>query len=184
MDTTTLIIIATAVVVLALVAWGLFAWQRRRRLKREFGPEYQRLSHAASSKREAHSELEERRQRHEQLDIRALSDEERRRHRDEWQAAQARFVDAPKSALQKAETIIQDVMRDRGYPVEDFEQRVGDLSVDHPDVVQHYRKGHRIATRESGDGSITTEDLRKAMLHYRELFDVLVDERDRERQPA
>jgi hypothetical protein len=88
---------------------------------------------------------------------------------------QAEFVDNPKASLAHADELLGEVMSARGYPVQDFEQRAADLSVDHPVVVQHYHAAHGIALRHR-KGEATTEDLRQAMIHYRALFQELVSD--------
>jgi hypothetical protein len=169
------IVIAVAVVaVLALVAWTGTARRRTGRLQRRFGPEYNRMISGTQSKREAESELQTREERRRELDIRPLSPEARARYVENWQAVQAQFVDDPRAAVATADTLIQSAMAERGYPVEDFDQRANDLSVDHPRVVENYREGHRLA-QASAEGRETTEDLRQAMRHYRALFAELVE---------
>jgi FtsZ-interacting cell division protein ZipA len=169
------IVIAVAVVaVLALVAWTGTARRRTGRLQRRFGPEYNRMISGTQSKREAESELQTREERRRELDIRPLSPEARARYVENWQAVQAQFVDDPRAAVATADTLIQSAMAERGYPVEDFDQRTNDLSVDHPRVVENYREGHRLA-QASAEGRETTEDLRQAMRHYRALFAELVE---------
>ena len=172
-----IVIAVGAVALVALIGWQITRQQRSRKLRGQFGPEYQRTVSAADSKREAEAELAERRKRREKLDIRPLSVEERSRYSQEWQEVQAQFVDDPSGAVMRADTLIQSVMADRGYPMEDFEQRAADVSVDHPHVVQNYRTAHDIAVREQR-GEASTEDLRKAMVHYRALFDDLLDTTD------
>ncbi len=167
-------IAAAAVLVIAVVAWGMLKRKRTKQLQGQFGPEYDRTVESADSKRAAESELAARRDRREQLEIRPLSSAARERYTAQWQVVQAQFVDNPDSAVSSADQLIQSVMEDRGYPVDDFESRAADLSVDHPQVVENYRQGHRLAEKNSdGDGS--TEDLRQAMRHYRALFDELVE---------
>jgi hypothetical protein len=174
MSTTGWIILA--IVVIALLAVGAALWSRRRRsehLKERFGPEYARAVDAKGDRGKAEAELAEREKRVEKLDIRPLSPDERRDFGQRWTEVQARFVDDPARAVAFADALLGDVMKARGYPVSDFDQRAGDISVDHPVVVEHYRKAHDIAVRhERGDAS--TEDLRQAMIHYRTLFDNLV----------
>src|SRR5207248_10150689 len=114
---------------------------------------------------------EERRRR---LEIRPLSQAARERYSEAWRVTQAQFVDDPRGAVATADSLIQSVMAERGYPVEDFEQRATDVSVDHPQVVENYRQGHRLA-KASADGNGSTESLRQAMRHYRALFDELVE---------
>jgi len=162
-----------AVAVFGLVVWQVLAQQRTRRLRGRFGPEYERTVDSSESKRQAEEELASREARREQLEIRPISAAARARYLEDWQAVQAQFVDDPAGAVTRADSLIQSVMADRGYPVDDFEQRAADISVDHPDVVENYREGHRLSQRSSaGNGS--TEELRQAMRHYRSLFDELV----------
>jgi len=170
-----IVIAAGVVVALVVIATTMISRKRRtQQLQGRFGPEYERTLESSESKRKAEAELAARAERRQQLDIRPLSHAARTRYVERWQSVQAEFVDHPSAAVTSADALIQSVMADRGYPVEDFDQRAADVSVDHPDVVEHYREGHRLAQNESyGDGS--TEDLRQAMRHYRALFDELVE---------
>lgn len=183
------VLIAIAVVVvLALVVWQAQAARRTKRLQSQFGPEYDRTVGGADNKKDAEAELAARQERREQFDIRPLSDESRTRYREQWRDVQAQFVDSPGAAVTAGDALIQAVMLERGYPVDDFDQRAADLSVDHPQVVEHYREGHRLA--QLGDDA-STEDMRQAMQHYRSLFDELVEpagdeptSRERDETPA
>jgi hypothetical protein len=180
------VIAAGVVVVLALLAWHAFARRRTGRLQEQFGPEYDRMVGTAESRGEAEAELQAREERREQLEIRPLSSAARYRFFESWQGVQAEFVDDPRAAVSSADGLIRSVMAERGYPVEDFEQRAADLSVDHPKVVENYRQGHRLAEASVSGGS-STEDLRQAMRHYRALFDELVEpdsERPLEREAS
>lgn len=169
------VLIAIAVVVvLAVVLWRALARRRSARLQQQFGPEYDRAVDTTGSKRDAEAELQAREERREQLDIRPLSRAARDRYMQSWQSVQARFVDDPRGAVAGADSLIQSVMAERGYPVDDFEQRAADVSVDHPHVVENYRHGHELA-RASARGDDSTEDLRQAMRHYRALFEELVE---------
>jgi hypothetical protein len=162
------------VVVLALVAWSALSARRRRGLQERFGPEYDRTVADAPSRREAESELTERQKRRDELEIRPLAPESRDRYASRWHNTQARFVDEPEEAVGEADGLIQEVMRERGYPVEDFDQRASDLSVDHPEVISNYRGAHGISIANER-GKASTEDLRTAMVHYRELFVELLE---------
>lgn len=165
---------AAAVLVVAVIAWQSMKQRRTKQLKSQFGPEYERTVQSAESKNEAEADLAARRERREQIQVRPLSSSARERYTSQWQTVQAQFVDSPKAAVSSADQLIQSVMADRGYPVDDFETRAGDISVDHPQVVENYRRGHQLAEKNAnGDGS--TEDLRQAMRHYRVLFDELVE---------
>ena len=176
------ILIAIGVVILiALAGWVVQTRRRTRHLRERFGPEYRRVAGMSESKREAEAALAEREARREQLQIRDLPETSRARYVEAWKTVQAEFVDEPRRAVASADALLQQVMAERGYPVEDFEQRAADLSTDHPEVVQNYRAGHRLVLEsKDGDGS-STEDLRQAMHHYRALFEELVERAPKER---
>jgi hypothetical protein len=169
-----IIIAVVAIAIVAVIARQASASRRSSQLRDRFGPEYDRVAGATGSKRDAESELEEREERHDQLGVKALPAASRDRYREWWRTVQAQFVDDPRGAIKAADELIQSVMAERGYPVEDFDQRAADLSVDHPELVQNYRKGHHLA-EVSRDNGVSTEDLRQAMTHYRALFDELVE---------
>ena len=175
MDTTTLIIIALVVLVVAFGAMLLMQRQRSGHLQSRFGPEYDRALEETGDKRKAEAELQQREKRVQKLEIRPLEAADRDRFTSNWRRIQAEFVDDPMGAMTQADVLLQEVMKARGYPVENFEQVAADVSVDHPKVVQNYRSGHEIAVRH-GRGEAGTEDLRQAMINYRELFDELVTE--------
>lgn len=169
------VLIAVAVVVvLAVALWQALARRRTGRLQEQFGPEYERTLTTADSKRDAEAELQAREERRQQFEIRPLTQAARDRYVQTWQNVQSQFVDDPRGAVAGADSLIQSVMAERGYPVDDFDQRAADISVDHPQVVENYREGHRLAQASAG-GSDSTEDLRQAMRHYRALFDDLVE---------
>jgi FtsZ-interacting cell division protein ZipA len=181
MDTTVLVIVIVAVVVLAAII-GFIAWSaaRKRRtaeLKDRFGPEYDRTVERADDSRAAEADLEARRERREELDIRPLTPASRDRYLTGWREVQARFVDSPQIAVQQADELVIQVMRERGYPVDDFEQRAADISVDHPHLVEDYRQAHRVSV-SNDRGQAETEDLRRAMVHYRNLFEDLLETPD------
>jgi hypothetical protein len=174
MDTWVWIVIAAAVVVaVLLVAAFAIGGRRRRGLQERFGPEYDRTVEGSGDRRAAEKELREREERHEELDIRELTPAARDRYFEEWRAVQVRFVDAPAQAVTEADHLVQQVMRDRGYPVDDFDTRADAISVDHPHVVENYRVAHGVwAANERGEA--TTEDLRQSLVHYRSLFEELL----------
>ena len=174
--TVALIAIAVAVVVLVALALWMRTRHRSRGLQDRFGSEYDRTIEGAESRKEAEQELRERERRREELDIIPLDDGARAQYMEAWQGVQQRFVDAPAESVAEADVLVMQVMRDRGYPVDDFERRAADVSVDHPDVVEHYRSGHAVAARSRAEGS-DTEELRAAVVHYRALFDALLDDR-------
>jgi hypothetical protein len=177
MDTWLLILIVVAVVLViaALTTWVLFRSRRRRMLRGRFGPEYDRRLEDAKSRRTAEGDLAARAKRRDDLQLRPLSQAARDRYTDQWRDVQARFVDVPQAAVIEADALIVEVMRDRGYPVDDFESQSELVSVDHPDIVQNYRVGHDVREK-STNGQATTEDLRQGVVAYRALFDELVHE--------
>ena len=176
MDTWVWIVIAAAVVV-AVVLLAMWAASRKRRtshLREGFGPEYDRTVEEAGSRRRAESELTDREKRREELDIRPLAPGARDRFADRWRSVQERFVDDPNGAVAGAHSLVIEVMRERGYPTDDFEQRAADVSVDHPHVVENYRSAYEIS-RRAENGEVDTEEQRQAMVHYRALFDELLE---------
>jgi len=173
------VIVVLALIVVAGLAAAALRTRRSRGLRERFGPEYDRVAADAPTRREAESELMERERRREQFNIRPLDQSDRDRYRARWQDVQARFVDDPPGAVVDADVLIQEVMRVRGYPVDDFETRAADLSVDHPEVVEYYRSAHGIAVAHER-GKAGTEELRHAVQHYRALFGSLVGEREAE----
>jgi hypothetical protein len=174
MDDTLLIILAV-VAVLAIGAWLFLQQRQSKHLRSRFGSEYDHEVEEKGSPRKAEAELAKREKRVKKLDIRPIEPAAREGFRRRWTELQARFVDEPPAAVAEADDLLGEVMRTRGYPVSDFEQRAGDISVDHPQVVNHYRAGHDIAVRHKR-GEAGTEDLRQAMIHYRALFDELVED--------
>ena len=173
-----IVIAAIAIVaLLALVAWLAAERRRSTQLKERFGPEYDRTVASTGERKQAETELERRRRRVDQLRIRPLDDNERDRFTAMWRVVQTRFVDEPAEAVHDADALIGKVMGARGYPVADFEQRAADVSVNHPQVVDHYRIAHGIAERPDG-ANADTEDLRQAMVHYRALFSDLLETGD------
>jgi hypothetical protein len=184
MDTGLLVVILIVLVLLVVLALVAGRQRRSRRLRERFGPEYDRTVADAGDRKEAESRLEERTARRQQLDIVPLDPADRARYVEAWRLTQARFVDEPAEATREADRLITAVMRDRGYPIDDFEQRAADVSVDHPQVVDDYRAAQAIAAaNERSEAS--TEDLRQALVHYRSLFEELleVDRDDDDRQP-
>ncbi len=171
-----LIALAVVVVLVIVVAVALFMRNRRNTtagLKNRFGPEYDRAVIQHGSERKAEAKLADRESRVNLLKIRDLDPVERERFLTEWQTVQSRFVDYPKGAVTEADELVCSLMKTRGYPVTDFDQRAADISVDHPLFVENYRSAHNIALR-LGRGEADTEELRTAMIHYRSIFDELV----------
>jgi FtsZ-interacting cell division protein ZipA len=176
---TTLVVIGVIVLVALVLGAIWFSMQQKRRreteeLRERFGPEYERAVDTYGEKDEAEKELAARKERVERLHLRNLSGEQSTRYARHWRAVQAQFVDDPEQAIAEADRLVIEVMQTRGYPMVEFEQRAADVSVDHPHVVEHYRAAHAIAGR-SARGDANTEDLRQAMVHYRALFEDLID---------
>ena len=180
MDTGLVVAIVVVLVLLALLAFFAGRQRRSRRLQDTFGPEYERTVEQAGDRRAAETELQERAQRRETFEIVPLEPEARARYVEAWRNTQAQFVDEPAEATREADRLISSVMRDRGYPVDDFEQRAADLSVDHPQVVDDYRAAHAIAAANDRSEA-STEDLRQALVHYRSLFEELLEDRHPDR---
>ncbi len=175
MDNPLVLVLAVALIaVIAVAVWLYLQKRRTAELQTRFGPEYDRAVREQQDPRRAERVLEERKERVEQLQIRALANEECERFAERWRSVQARFVDDPKGATSEADRLVGEVMQARGYPVGDFEQRAADVSVNHPRVVEHYRAAHTIALRHER-GETETEDLRQAMVHYRALFEDLLE---------
>jgi hypothetical protein len=176
MDPLILLLMAVLLVIaIAVIGWMYMQKRRTERLAGRFGPEYGHAAEELGDRRSAERELEAREKRVEALNIQALSVEQRDQFATEWRSVQARFVDDPPGAIQEADRLVQQVMEARGYPVGDFEQRAADISVDHSAVVEHYRAGHDVAERQTRGDGIGTEDLRQAMVHYRALFEDLLE---------
>ncbi|HEU0297450.1 MAG TPA: hypothetical protein VFR47_32200 [Anaerolineales bacterium] len=176
MDTTTtmlVLVVFGTLIIVGLIGAFMSRYQRTKRLQERFGPEYDRTVNELGDKRQAEHDLENRLEHVKKLDIRPLSADEMDRFTAEWQTTQAEFVDAPLAAIRKADQLLSEVMQARGYPVEDFEQGVADISVDFPDLVVDYRGLHLIATRGDKE-EVSTEEMRKAMVHARALFENLV----------
>ena len=182
METWVWIALALIAVVIIAIAVGTVVARNKRTeaLREQFGREYDRALTEEGGRREGESLLKDRVKRYEALQIRPLSPSAGERYQTEWRDVQARFVDTPEAAVRDADELIIRVMRDRGYPMDDFEQRSADISVDHADVVDDYRAGHAISLAND-NGKASTEDLRQAMVHYRSLFDRMVEVEDRTR---
>lgn len=175
MNPVVIAIVAIVVIALAVGVWFYLRKQRTRKLRSQFGPEYQRAVRSEGTTSAAEKILQKRQQRVERLKIVPLTQEQRARFADAWENEQAHFVDEPRAAVEAADKLVGEVMRARGYPVSDFEQRVADVSVDHPVVVENYRIAHDIALRDEKQ-PVNTEELRQAMIHFRALFaDLLHD---------
>jgi hypothetical protein len=181
MDTTAWLIIAVIVVVVVVAALVFWRAQQTRsaRLKERFGPEYDRAMAQHESKKEAESRLTAVEERRRSLRIVPLGDDARLRYHRQWADVQARFVDHPVEAVREGDKLIVAVMRERGYPMDDFDAQASMIAIDHPTVVENYREAHEISQRA---GEATTEELRRAFVRYRELFEALVGQAP-EREP-
>lgn len=168
------VIVVVVVVIAAAVGWFAYKRERSHKLFARFGPEYDRAVERYGSRTRAEDELLARQHRMEKVHVRRLSEEDRERFAAEWQHAQSDFVDDPVKAIREADRLVSEVMRARGYPVSGFERQAEDLSVDHPLVIKNYRLAHELALRQEA-GEATTEDLRQALVHYRDLFDELLE---------
>ncbi|GAA2915633.1 hypothetical protein GCM10010517_81690 [Streptosporangium fragile] len=167
------VVVVVAVVAIVAVGYFLLQQQRRHRLRDRFGPEYERTVQEHDSRREAEQELMARQQRVDSLDIRPLDAGTREIYARKWMEVQERFVDAPGFAVTEADHLVTSVMAERGYPTENFEQRLSDLSVAHGRTLDHYRQAHEISGRAARKEA-STEELRQAMVHYRALFEELL----------
>ena len=170
-----MIVIAVAILAIGAAVWMYMQKKRTQELRSKFGPEYDKAIDTHKDRSHAESDLEKRAKRVAQFHIRPLSGDERTRYAEDWRLEQSLFVDDPRAAVKHADTLVQDVMKHRGYPVSDFEQNAADLSVDHPRVVENYRIAREIAVRDAR-GQSSTEDLRKAMVSYRALFEDLLEQ--------
>ena len=168
---TAILVVVVIVVIVALAALAMSA--RRRRLRQQFGPEYDLAVSGQSSKLKAEAELADRQRRVRKLDIKPLSDETRARYSANWMVIQEQFVDSPQSAVSDAYALVTTVMTERGYPTEDDDQVMADLSVEHAETVGHFRSARGI-TMNAAAGDAATEDLRQALIHYRALFSDLL----------
>ena len=166
-----MIVIAAGVVVAAAAASRR---ARTHRLKEHFGPEYDRTVFEAADRKAAEKELTTRERKRSKLEIRPLTHDEQAAFTRHWQTVQTGFVDDPSSALGDADRLVTAIMRERGYPVDDFEQRAADISVDHPSVVENYRAAHGIHLSQQ-KGDVGTEVQRQAFVHYRTLFEQLLE---------
>lgn len=176
MNAWTAMVSVMALLVVGAIAWWYLRQRRSGELRSRFGPEYDHVMHEHGSRRVAEKELHDREKRIQRLSIRPLTPGERSHYAELWKMEQARFVDDPHEAIRKADRLVEEVMKLRGYPVSDFDQRAADVSVDHPHLVENYRSGHDVAQRNER-GEADTEDLRNAMISYRSLFEDLLEDR-------
>jgi hypothetical protein len=172
-----IIAVAVAIVVAGAVAAYMARQNQTKLLRERFGPEYDRTVSERGEQRAAEQELAERERKRKQLDIAPLTSEAREKYAGNWQDVQTRFVDDPPGAVDDADRLVTDVMRERGYPMDDFDQRAADISVDHPKVVENFRAAHGIYLQQQNGGG-ETEELRQAFVHYRALFEELLESRE------
>jgi hypothetical protein len=168
-----ILIVALIAVAFGVVAWFVMQRQRSVHLKRHFGPEYDRAVTEFGGRTKAEAELTKRQQRVAGLKITPLAAADAARFSQAWSTLQGRFVDNPKGVVTEADLLVRELMAKRGYPMGDFELRAADISVDYPEVVSTYRAAQAIAVRDAR-GEADTEELRKAVVHYRTLFDELL----------
>lgn len=180
---TLIVVLVVAIIVVLGVAWLVSQRRRRTHLRERFGPEYDRAMAAAGTTGKATTILEQREKRVSAYQIRPLAEDERRRFSDAWQRTQAKFVDDPAAAVTEADALVTQVMTARGYPMADFDRRAEDLTVEHATVVDHYRAARDIVERQARHEA-STEDLRQALVHYRELFSDLLSDRPKVRRSA
>jgi hypothetical protein len=175
MSTVTTVVIVAAVIVVAVLLTGAIAARRRTRLRQRFGPEYDRLVTKHDSKLKAESELTSRERRVDDLDIQPLTESARAGYARQWASIQEQFVDTPADAVASSQLLVVAVMTEVGYPAEDPDQVLADLSVEHAATLGHFRAAEQIS-RNAAAGTASTEDLRLAMIDYRALFrDLIAD---------
>lgn len=176
MDSNVWIVISAVLAGIVVILIAMLLTQRRRsvQLQERFGPEYDRVLRDHGSQKDAEEELLSRERRVTRFRIVPLSREDTARFSEAWREVQNRFVDDPKAAVEDADRQVRELVQRRGYPMGDFEQRAADLSVDHAEMVDHYRQAHQIAVGNQA-GTASTEDLRKAIVHYRAIFDELLE---------
>jgi hypothetical protein len=183
MNTPVLAVIAIIVVLLVLLIGFGPVVVRRRRLRQRFGPEYDRVVAERSSRRQAEAELTERERRVAELKLRDLTEAEQDKYQTRWAELQEAFVDSPPEAIADAQLLVESVIRDRGYPVAEYDQTLADLSVRHSRALRQYRSAHDISV-QAVSGQVSTEELRVAMLGYRRLFDELTGAAPAQATPA
>jgi hypothetical protein len=171
---TVIAVVLLIALVIAVVAWLVMQRQRSAKLKRRFGSEYDRAVIDYGGRTTAEAELLKREQRVARLKIVPLTPADALRFSQAWSALQSRFIDSPKGVVAEADHLVRELMEKRGYPMGDFERRAADISVDYPGLVSNYRAAQLIAARDASSEA-DTEELRKAVVHYRTLFDELLE---------
>jgi hypothetical protein len=175
MSTGVIVILIVAIAVIAILAWMLFRKERTKKLRSQFGPEYDRTIVQYGTAAKAERDLEMRQKRMQKVNIRPLTPAEREQFTDRWMLLQSRFVDDPSSTIRDSDRLIVEIMTARGYPMVEFEGRADDLSVDHPLVISYYRTAQQIAAKHE-KGTANTEELRRAVICYRELYEELLEQ--------
>jgi len=184
MQTWQIAIGVVAIAILAAIGWLIYTRKRSERLRDHFGTEYdRRVSELEGDRRRAEAELTEREARVQKLKHRPLTSSERVRFIDEWRMCQARFVDDPPGAVDDADQLLSDIMRARGYAIEDRNDRLADLCAAYPDRADDFRQTHAIFIKHHS-GNASTEELRKAFVHFRSLFDEMLGGQDEELKRA
>jgi hypothetical protein len=173
-ETLTAMAILGVLVLLLVAAWLSYRRRQSYRLEQHFGAEYRHVADSLGSRDKAEAELRAREERVRRLHIVPLAPDDAQRFSSDWTALQARFVDSPEASLMEADRLVRELMQRRGYPMGDFERRAADISVDHPRVVEHLRAAQGI-TQRAQNGQADTEELRRAVMHYRALFDELLE---------
>jgi hypothetical protein len=176
MSTMQVVLIVLAIIVVAAAAAGAWYVARSRALRRQFGPEYDRVLTQESGRFAAERELRDRQRRHSALNLRELSEEDHAAFAAEWEAVQARFVDEPQEAAQQAEELVTRLIAARGYPTDDYDEQLAQLSVEHATALAEYRDAHEISERDATSAA-STEQLRQAMVRYRSMIGELLGER-------
>ncbi|MCV6975920.1 hypothetical protein [Mycobacterium bourgelatii] len=167
--------VVTVVAIVVIAATVIGSRRKTERLKQHYGAEYERLVAETGDRKTAEAELTAREHKRHELDIVALTPEARSEFISRWHEVQTKFVDNPAAAVGVADRLVTEVMRQRGYPVDDFDRRAADISVDHPQVVDNYRAAHGIHVAQQRHGDVSTEQRREAFVHYRALFEKLLD---------
>jgi len=167
------LVIAVAVLIIGLLAWLMTRRHRSAVLQQHFGSEYEHRLEERGDRKSVETELRDVSKRRRTLDISPLSAPARDRYTEQWRAIQSRFVDQPDQAVTEADVLVAAVMRERGYPVDDFDDQIDMVAVDHPDVARNYRAAHAIHERNA-ERLASTDDLRQALIHYRSLFEELL----------
>jgi hypothetical protein len=175
MSPTQIIVLIVVIVLVVAIILVVRQFARRRALQKTFGPEYDRVVAESDSRTAGEQELRDRERRHAELELTPLSAESKARYSASWEETQIRFVDAPDEAVATADELVTRLIAERGYPTGSYDDQLATLSVEHATTLEHYRDAHEISQR-SERGEASTEDLRKAFVHYRALFADLLGE--------